>query len=80
MRVACHENNRHLETTKTAKTAQTATNKELSAGFAEITETTDMMKTTGIRRANHGYPKPWAIPDKMPLQNPAEELSQQTSW
>ena len=28
------------------KTAQTATNKELSVGFAEITQTTDMKKKT----------------------------------
>ena len=44
--------------TKTTKTTQTATNKELSAGFAEITETTEMTKTTGIQGANHGFPKP----------------------
>ena len=41
------------ENPKTTKTTQTATNKELSAGFAEITE---MTKTTGIQGANHGFP------------------------
>ena len=44
--------------TKTTKTIQTATNKELSAGFAEITETTKMTKTTGIQGANQRFPKP----------------------
>ena len=29
----------------------------VSAGFAEITETTEMTKTTGIWAANHGFPK-----------------------
>ena len=31
---------------------------ELSAGFAEITETTKMTKTTRIQCAKHGFPKP----------------------
>ena len=51
VRVAFHENN---GVTKLTKTTQTTTNKELSAGF---TETTKMTKTTGIRGANHGFPK-----------------------
>ena len=42
MRVAFHET---TEITKTTMTTQTATNKELSAGLAEIAETT---KSTGI--------------------------------
>ena len=37
---------------------QTATNKGLSAGIGEITETTKMTKTKGIQGANHGFPKP----------------------
>ena len=44
--------------TKTTKTTPTATNKELSAGFAEITETTELTKTTGIQGANRRFPKP----------------------
>ena len=47
-----------MEITKMTKTAQTATNKELSAGLAEVTDTTEMTETTGIRGANHGFPKP----------------------
>ena len=43
---------------KTTQTAQTATTKELSAGFTEITKTTEMTKTMGIHGANHGFPKP----------------------
>ena len=39
---------------------ETATNKGLSAGIAEITETTKMTKTTGIQGASHGFPKPRA--------------------
>ena len=45
------------KTTRTMKTTQTATNKELSVGSVEIMETTEMTKTTGIRGANHGFPK-----------------------
>ena len=43
--------------TKETRTTQTAANKELSAGLAEIMEFMDMTKTTGIRGANHGFPK-----------------------
>ena len=39
------------EITITTNTIQTATNKELSAGLAEITATTE------IRGANQGFPK-----------------------
>ena len=49
------------KTMKTTKIIQTATNKELSAGFAEITETTKITKTTGIRVANHGFPQTTGI-------------------
>ena len=45
-RVALHENDGNHETTKTTKTALTATSKELSAGLAEITENAEMTKTT----------------------------------
>ena len=31
--------------------------KELSSGFAEIMQTTQMTKTTAIQSANHGFPK-----------------------
>ena len=36
----------------------------LSAGFVEITEITEMTKTTGIQGANHGFRKPqsWKYP------------------
>ena len=47
------------EIKETTKKTQTATNKELRAGLAQIAETTKMMKTTGIRGANHGLPKQW---------------------
>ena len=47
----------HEKMTKTTKATQTDANKDLSAGSAEITETTEMTKTTGIRGANHGFPK-----------------------
>ena len=46
-----------MKTTKTmemTKTTQTATKMELSVGFADITETTEMMKTMGIWGANLG--------------------------
>ena len=39
MRVAFHESDGKRESTKTTKTSQTATNKELSAGLAETKET-----------------------------------------
>ena len=58
MWVAFHENDGNHENDENDEATQTATNKELSAGFAEITETTEMTKTTGIRGANHGFPKP----------------------
>ena len=45
------------KTMKTTKTTQTATNKDFSAGLAEITGITDMTKTTGTWGANHGFPK-----------------------
>ena len=48
MPVALRENDRNHENDKTTKTTQTATNKEVSAGLAEITETAQMTKTTGI--------------------------------
>ena len=48
----------HTKMTKITKRTQTATNKELSAGLTEITETTERMKTTEIQGANHGSPKP----------------------
>ena len=54
MRVAFDENDGDHENDEATKTSQTATNKELSA---EITETTEMTKTTGIEGANHGFPK-----------------------
>ena len=42
MPVAFHENDgSHTKMTKTMKATQTATNKELSVGFTEITETTE---------------------------------------
>ena len=39
-------------------------NKKLSAGSAEITKTTEKMKTTGSWGANHGFPKQqvWKYP------------------
>ena len=40
VRVAFHENDGNHENDENAKTTQTATNKEPSAGFTEITETT----------------------------------------
>ena len=43
MRVTFHENE-GTKTTKTTKTTQTATNEELRAGLANITETTDVTK------------------------------------
>ena len=48
-----------MKTTAMAKTTQKATNKDASAGLVEITETTEMTKTTGIRGANHRFPKQW---------------------
>ena len=48
---------RTMEIMKTTKTAQTATCKELSTGLADIMETTEMTEATGIRGANHGFPK-----------------------
>ena len=60
MRVAFHENDRNHENNKNDKDnseSQTATNKEFNAGLAEITETTQMTKTTGMRGANHGFLK-----------------------
>ena len=45
------------KTTKMTKAVQTATNKELSVALTEITETTEMMKMTGIQGANHRFPK-----------------------
>ena len=44
IRVAFHKNDGNHENDKKMKTTQTATNKELSAGLAEITE---MTKTKG---------------------------------
>ena len=41
--------------TQTTTTSQTATSKELSAGFAEIREAMKMTQPTGIRGANHKY-------------------------
>ena len=32
-------------------------NKGWNAGFAEFTDTTEMMKATGIWGVNHGFPK-----------------------
>ena len=43
-------------TKKTTKTTQTATDKELSARLAEITETREMTKTLGTQGANHRFP------------------------
>ena len=57
VRVAFHENDGNHENDEN-ETTQTATNKKLSAGFAEIMETTKMKKTTGIQGANHRFPKP----------------------
>ena len=49
---AFHENDTEITKTKKAmKTIQTATSKELSAGSAEFTETTQIQST------NHGFPK-----------------------
>ena len=53
VRVAFHENDGNHENDE--DDSDRATNKELSAGFAEITE---MTKTTRIQGANHGFPKP----------------------
>ena len=48
------------KTTRTTKTTQTATNKELSAGLAEIKGTTEMTETTGIRfRGTGAIPPPY---------------------
>ena len=52
--VAFHENDGNHENDENDRDTQIATNKELSAG---LTETTEMMKTTGTRGANHGFPK-----------------------
>ena len=57
MLVAFRENDGNHENDENNEATQTATNKELSAGFAEIMETTEMTKTTGIQGANHGFPK-----------------------
>ena len=57
VRVAFRENDGNHENDENAEDTQTATNKGLSAGLAEITETTKMTKTTGIQGANHGFPK-----------------------
>ena len=43
VRVAFHENDGNHD-------------KEFNAGFAEVTATTKMTKTTGIQGANHGFP------------------------
>ena len=48
-----------MKMTETRKTTQTTTNKEVSAGLAGITETTEMTKTAGIQGASHGSPKQW---------------------
>ena len=55
MRVAFHENDgNHENDVNNSKSYEQG----LSAGFAEdITETTEMTKTTEIRGANHGFPK-----------------------
>ena len=58
VQAAFHENDGDHENDENAKATQTAENKEWSAGFAEITETTEMTKTTGIQGANHRFPKP----------------------
>ena len=57
MRVAFQENDGNQEAKKTTKTTQTATNKELSAGLADVTGTTEMTRKTGSRVANHAFPK-----------------------
>ena len=54
MWVDFHENDGNHDNNENDETTQTATNKELSDAFAEITE---MTKTAGIRGANHGFPK-----------------------
>ena len=51
MRVAFHENDGNYDNDENDED-----NKELSAGLAEITETVEMTKTTGIQGANHGSP------------------------
>ena len=58
MRVAFHENDRNHENNENDEDkSDSYIYKELSAGLAEITETTEMTKTIGIRGANHGLPK-----------------------
>ena len=55
--VAFHKDDGNHENEEKTKTTQTATNKELSSGFVEITKAAGMTKTTGIRGANHRFNK-----------------------
>ena len=58
MRAAFHKkNDRNHENDETTNTTQTATNKEFSAGLAEITPTTEMTKPRGAWGAKHRFPK-----------------------
>ena len=59
------------KTTKMTKATQTATNKELSAEFAEITKTTEMTKTTRMQGANQRVPQTTGleIPEKLVWHN-----------
>ena len=52
MRDAFHENDDYHESDEDNSDRY---KQELSAGFAELTETTEMTKTTGIQGANHGF-------------------------
>ena len=54
VRVAFHENDGNRENGENDEdNSDIVTNKELSAGFAEITETIEMTKTTKSQGANH---------------------------
>ena len=58
----CTKTTEIMNLTRTTKKTQTATNKELSAGSAEkITATMEVTRTTGIRGANHWFPKQRAL-------------------
>ena len=57
MRVGFHENDGNHENDEDNSDSYIVINKELSAGLAEITETTEMTKTMGIKGANHVFPK-----------------------
>ena len=53
----CFTTRRLSRITKMTKTFQAATKKGLSAGLAEMAETTEMTRTTGIQGAKYRFPK-----------------------